>query len=63
MLRQYLKFAQVCFGVFHFSHWDDKEIPVKRKNKSANDMAIAISKFVSHQIGNFSLKCSYLQIL
>ena len=62
MLRQYLKFAQVCFGVFHFSHWDDRNSS-KKKKKSANDMAIAISKFVSHQIGNFSLKCSYLQIL
>ena len=20
----------ICFGVFHFSHWNDKEIPVKR---------------------------------
>ena len=54
----------VCFGVFHFSHWDGKEILVKRKKKkSANDMAIAIFEFVSHQIENFSLKCSYLQIL
>ena len=54
----------VCFGVLHFSHLDDKEIPVKRKKKkSANDMGIAISEFVSHQIDNFSFKCSYLQIL